>query len=262
MAPHHNSNHVMAPCNNNFYQEQQPGIAGRMQDATQSITFGKHLFQCNMFHLKITWTIICNKTKRIPVVCFSESEAESQEQEKIREIAAQETQCTIVNLYNSHSCLPCPQAVGNEKNNACHYIDCLLCNTKTRKNVHAFHIMQRALFASSSFSLQAIYDTFYAENPLTNSDSFAELHNEFQLVHRDLVPRSSIIAATIQKQRSSIPLKGLFDPGLDLTFIHERCIPNGATPVVSLTTTGTTLAGTFTISSFVTLEKLLLPEFH
>jgi hypothetical protein len=55
----------------------------------------------------------------------------------------------------------------------------------------------------------------------------------------------------------------LFDPGSDLTFNHERCIPNGATPVeVSSTTTGTTLAGTFTTSRFVTLEKILLPEFH
>jgi hypothetical protein len=117
--------------------------------------------------------------------------------------------------------------------------------------------MQPALFASNSLSLQAIYDTFYAENTLTNFDYFAELHNEFQLVQSSL-----IIAATIQKQRSSIPLKASFYPGLDLTFIPERCIPKGATPVASSTTTGTTLAGTFTTSCFVTLEKKLLPEFH
>jgi hypothetical protein len=57
--------------------------------------------------------------------------------------------------------------------------------------------MQHALFASNSFSPLAIYDTFYSENPLMNFDSFTELHNEFQLVQKDLVPSSLIIAATI-----------------------------------------------------------------
>jgi phage anti-repressor protein len=95
-----------------------------------------------------------------------------------------------------------------------------------------------------------------------NFDSFTELHDEFQLAHKDLVPSSLLIAATIQKQRSSIPLKALFDPGSDLTFIHERCIPHGATPAVSSITIGTTLAGTFTTSRVVTLDKILLPEFY
>jgi hypothetical protein len=54
----------------------------------------------------------------------------------------------------------------------------------------------------------------------------------------------------------------LFDPGSDLTFIHEKCIPHGATPVVSSITIGTTLAGTFTTSRVGTLNKILLPEFH
>jgi hypothetical protein len=152
---------------------------------------------------------------------------------------------------------------GNEIDNVCHYIDCILCKTNTtRKNVHAFHKLRHAFFASNSFSSQAIYNTFYAENPLTNFDSFTELHNEFQLVQQDLVPSSLIIAATTQKLNLSIPLKALFDPGSDLTFIHESCIPKGATPVVSATTTGTTLAGTFTTSRFVKLEKILLPEFN
>jgi hypothetical protein len=156
-----------------------------------------------------------------------------------------------------------PQVDGNKIDNVCHYIDCILCKTNTtRKNVHAFHKLQHAFFASNSFSLQAIYDTFYAEKPITNFGSFSELHNEFQLVQKDLVPTSLIIAATIQKLHSSIPLKALFDPGSDLTFIHERCIPKGATPVVSSTTTGTTLAGTFTTSCFVKLEKILFPKFH
>jgi hypothetical protein len=193
---------------------------------------------------------------------ISESKAESHEQGTIREIAAQEIQHTVENSCNTHTYLPCTQAVDDDKNNACNYIDCILCKRNTRKNVHAFHIMQRALYASNTVSLQAIYDTFYAEKTLTNFDSFTELHNEFQLVQKDLVPSSLIIAVTIQKQRSSIPLKAFFDPGSDLTFVHERCIPKGATPVVSLTTTGTTLAGTFTTSRFVTLEKILLPEFH
>jgi hypothetical protein len=113
------------------------------------------------------------------------------------------------------------------------------------------------LFSASRLSP----DTFYAEMPLMNFDSFTELHDEYQLAHKDLVPSSILTAATIQKQCSSIPLM-LFDPGSDLTFIHEKCIPHGAIPVVSSITIGTMLAGTFSTSRVVNLDKILLTEFH
>ncbi len=108
--------------------------------------------------------------------------------------------------------------------NACNYVDCLLCDAQTK---YTFHTMQQKLFASKAFSPQAIYDTFNAETPLMNFDFFTELHDEYQLAHKELVPSSILIAATIQKQGSSIPLKALFDPGSDLTFIHEKWIPHG-----------------------------------
>jgi hypothetical protein len=44
--------------------------------------------------------------------------------------------------------------------------------------------------------------------------------------------------------------------------MHQRCLPPGATPIVSSKTTGTTLAGTFAASRLVTLDKILLPKFH
>jgi hypothetical protein len=84
--------------------------------------------------------------------------------------------------------------------------------------------MQCALFvhlSSKSFSPQAIYDTFFAESPISNFNAYTEFHNQFPLVLRDLVPDSLIIAATIQKQHSTILLKALFDPGLDLMFLHQ-----------------------------------------
>jgi hypothetical protein len=68
------------------------------------------------------------------------------------------------------------------KNNACQYIDCLLCNAQTK---YAFHRMQQRLFASRAFSLQAIHDIFCVKVPLMNFDSLSELHNEFQVVLKD-----------------------------------------------------------------------------
>jgi hypothetical protein len=59
--------------------------------------------------------------------------------------------------------------------------------------------MQQALFVSNSLSLQAIYDTLFAEAPISNFKSYMEFHNEFPLVQHNLVPSSLLIAAPIQK---------------------------------------------------------------
>jgi hypothetical protein len=57
-------------------------------------------------------------------------------------------------------------------------------------------------------------------------------------------------------------LKALFNPGSDLTFLHQRCLPAGATPLISNARGGTTLAGTFTTKRIATMKDILLPEFH
>jgi hypothetical protein len=57
-------------------------------------------------------------------------------------------------------------------------------------------------------------------------------------------------------------LKALFDPGSDLTFLHQRCLPAGATRLLSKTRGDTTLAGTFNTKRFVTMYNIILPEFH
>jgi hypothetical protein len=68
----------------------------------------------------------------------------------------------------------------------------------------------------------------------------------FVLEENDLVPSSLIVATTIQGHQSSQPFKALFDPGSDFPFLHEHCLPPGATPTVAGTNTRCTLAGIFT----------------
>jgi hypothetical protein len=41
-----------------------------------------------------------------------------------------------------------------------------------------------------------------------------------------------------------------------------RCLPAGATPLVSNARGGTTLAGIFTTKRMATMKNILLPEFH
>jgi hypothetical protein len=160
----------MAPRNhNNFYQEQQTGVAGRMQGVTVNDTWEARVPMQHGSSESYMNNVMQENEHNPRGAFFSKGEAESYEHETIHKIAAQQTQCTITNLYDSHSCLPCAQTLPvcneTEKHNTCHYIDCLLCNTATREKIHAFRTMQRALFASNPFSPQAIYDTFYSENP-------------------------------------------------------------------------------------------------
>jgi hypothetical protein len=76
----------------------------------------------------------------------------------------------------------------------------------------------------------------------------------------DLTPSSIMIVNSIQKQHSLPPFCVLFDSGSDTTFIHERCLPPGATATVILGETGQTLAGQLTTTQLVHLCKLILPE--
>jgi hypothetical protein len=66
---------------------------------------------------------------------------------------------------------------------------------------------------------------------------------------------------TIQKQPSAFPLKALFNPGSDLTLVHQRCLPPGVTPLVSSKTTGNTPTGNFAASHIVTMDQLCFLSF-
>jgi hypothetical protein len=83
------------------------------------------------------------------------------------------------------------------------------------------------------------------------------------LAQQDLEPTSLIITATIQQYQLANPLKAFFDHGSDNTFIHERCLPCGTSPLISGKANGNTLAETFSTDRSVTiLVNILHPEFH
>jgi hypothetical protein len=122
---------------------------------------------------------------------------------------------------------------------------------------------------NKTFDAESIYATFFSGESLQNHDAYAVEHINKLYVEKplgleedDLVPSSLIVAATIQGQKSSQPFKALFDPSSDNTFLHERCLPPGATPKVAATNTGRTIAGTFVTTRLVKMEKMVLPEFH
>jgi hypothetical protein len=107
---------------------------------------------------------------------------------------------------------------------------------------------------SNPLSLQAIYDLFYAEGSISNYASYITqdtFHAILPLAQQELVPSSLVITATIQKHWSAILLKALFDPGSDNMFIHEWCLPPVASPLVSNKASGSTLAGTFLLSTLL-----------
>jgi hypothetical protein len=131
--------------------------------------------------------------------------------------------------------------------------------------------LQKQLFEQTNknaYDLEAIYHTFFAEESIFNHDIYTNesetpyVNKPSVLGDNDLVPSSLLITRTIQNTRSLQPFKTLFDPGSDNTFIHERCLPPGATPIVTGTNTGRTLASTFTTTRLAQMENIILPEFH
>jgi hypothetical protein len=60
-----------------------------------------------------------------------------------------------------------------------------------------------------------------------------DLHESYSLVQQDGVSSSILIAATNLYNHLVQPLKALFDPGSDLTFLQQHCLPAGATPLIS-----------------------------
>jgi hypothetical protein len=165
----------------------------------------------------------------------------------------------------SHFRSPCAQVTGNTR--SCSFVNCFL--YAPTNNIRTFRAVQQELLAlpvcPNTLDSQAIFDIFYAENLISNYASYTlhnALHDTTPLVTQDRVPSSLLIAATIQHNRSTKPLKVLFDPGSDLTFLHQRCLPPGATPLLLTKQGGTTIAGTFTTNRFVTMHNVLLPKFH
>jgi hypothetical protein len=132
--------------------------------------------------------------------------------------------------------------------------------------------LQNQLFEQTNkntYDSEAIHHTFFAEEPTFNHDVYTNDSSETSYAKKtsvsednDLVLSSLLIARTIQNTRSLQPFRTLFDPGLENTFIHERCLPPGATPIVTSSNNGRTLASTFTTTRLVQMENTILPEFH
>jgi hypothetical protein len=121
----------MAPCNNNFYQQQQPGNTGRMQSAIGNDTREAPIPTQHGSSENYMKNIM-QADKQNPHGAFiSKREADSHEQEAIHEIAAQSIKCASLNLCNAYSSLSCIHTLllGNAVHNTCNYIDCILCHT-------------------------------------------------------------------------------------------------------------------------------------
>jgi hypothetical protein len=58
-----------------------------------------------------------------------------------------------------------------------------------------------------------------------------------------------------------MPLRALFDGGSNTTFLHEGCLPPGATPKLTRGCSGQTLASLRHTNRLVELKELVLPEF-
>jgi hypothetical protein len=76
-----------------------------------------------------------------------------------------------------------------------------------------------------------------------------------------LCPIGLILAKTIQNIMSDRPLKTLFDPGSDKTFINRRVLPKGANGKTVDPLPVNTLNGVDMVNQEVGLEELTLPEF-
>ena len=78
-----------------------------------------------------------------------------------------------------------------------------------------------------------------------------------------LRPTGVMVIDRIQKQKSKRPLKVLFDPGSDITFVHRRCLPNGAVPskLERPIAIGTVAPDRAMHENKVTIQGIRFPEF-
>jgi hypothetical protein len=79
---------------------------------------------------------------------------------------------------------------------------------------------------------------------LSQQESINHLPTPFKEPGKDVdfLPCSLTIITLIQRVSKSMPLRSLFDGGSDTTFIHDECLPPGATPKLIQGCSGQTLA--------------------
>ena len=77
----------------------------------------------------------------------------------------------------------------------------------------------------------------------------------------DLIPMTFLTAGVIQRQPLGRNYVCLLDSGSTTSWIRHDVLPKGTVGDKADKMTGSTLAGTFTSSSTVTLENVRLPEF-
>ena len=78
----------------------------------------------------------------------------------------------------------------------------------------------------------------------------------------DFVPMSVCLAATVQNQSFDMPLSCLLDSGATTSWIKHSRLPKGTNGRTITNMTTQTMAGSFSSSREVTLQQVLLPEFH
>ena len=105
-------------------------------------------------------------------------------------------------------------------------------------------------------------EIFMAQALHLYANGLDEVNNDIStgLKSTKLRPVSPVIVRSICGIKSKQPLKALFDPGSDETFIHRRVLPKGATPKVINAKTAT-INGIGSIKNAVEIDDIILSEF-
>ena len=99
------------------------------------------------------------------------------------------------------------------------------------------------------------------EVPETQSDATQREVDTNELLERNLRPESVAIVKYIQNTRFNRPLRCLYDPGSDNSYIHVRCLPKGVNGKTVSMRVGT-IQGNDTMNTQVfEIEGLIFPEF-
>ena len=85
--------------------------------------------------------------------------------------------------------------------------------------------------------------------------------NGINLNTLQLKPISLMIIDTIQGHKSRLPLKVLFNSGLDVTLINQKALPHGCLPKKESTIPINMVHGNSPLTQMVKLQKFCLPEF-
>ena len=78
----------------------------------------------------------------------------------------------------------------------------------------------------------------------------------------DMLPSTLMVAGSVQDQKSTQPMKILFDTGSNISLLNVNCLPAGAKPnSTNNIIRGITAAGSISFDCFVHLRDIILPEF-